>query len=84
MKKFYYLVSGLVLTLLGIAIIFYVGLGSCFFGGIVGIINAIKAPEPLTIGSLIWNILRILAIIPVGLLCIMFFIGPGLKQMSKS
>lgn len=65
---------GCLLILVGIALGLYVGLWLCFIGGIVQVVEAIKA-EPVSAWGIAWGVLRIVLAGPVGwgsfLLCSM-------------
>ena len=50
---------GLLMILGGVVLGFYVGFWICFIGGIVDIINAFKASEPVAVSIIGWGILKI-------------------------
>lgn len=67
---------GLALILLGVVAGLYVGLWVCFIGGIVGLIEAVRAPNLVAL-DVAWNIAKIFLAGAAGWLSALVFIFPG-------
>ncbi len=68
---------GLLMILGGVVLGFYVGFWICFIGGIVDIINAFKASEPVAVSIIGWGILKIFFATIAGWVSALALIIPG-------
>jgi len=75
-------ILGILLILGGIVLGLWLGLWVCFIGGIVGIINAIKAPGTVEALTIAWNIVKILFASLAGWLSALALIFPGIKLLG--
>ena len=69
-------IIGVMLILAGIALGLYLGVWVCFIGGIVDIIDQIKAPE-LSAMAVAWGVVKIVFASLVGWLAALILILPG-------
>ncbi len=67
---------GLILIIAGIILGIYVGLYLCFIGGIIGLIEAVRAPELLA-SKVAWSIAKIVFASFLGWLSAFVLIFPG-------
>lgn len=75
-------VLGLLLCLAGIALGLYVGLYLCFIGGIVDIVNQVKANGNADAVVIAWGVARILLAGAAGKLCATLLIVPGIAMID--
>jgi hypothetical protein len=80
-KPGYHNVLGLSLIVAGIIVGLYVGLWVCFVGGIVGIIEAIRAPELVAMAVAI-NLVKIVLAGAAGFLSAFALILPGIAMLK--
>ena len=70
-------VIGILMVLGGVVLGLYLGLWVCFVGGIVGIIEAIRAPEVIAMDVAI-SVVKIIFAAAVGQISALFLVIPGL------
>lgn len=75
-------VIGLTLVLAGVALGIYVGFWWAFIGGIVGFIDAVRAPEVVSIDVAI-NVAKVVFATPIGVLCGAMLAYPGAALLDK-
>lgn len=76
-------ILGILMILGGIALGLWLGIWVCFIGGIVGIINAIKAPGAVEVLTIAWNIVKILFASLIGWLSALILIIPGVALLDN-
>jgi uncharacterized membrane protein len=69
-------IIGILLILVGICLGLYVGVYLCFIGGIVDIIEQVRAPE-MDSTAVAWDVVRIMFAGLAGWACAVIFILPG-------
>jgi hypothetical protein len=74
---------GIALVIIGLCAGLYFGLWWAFIGGIVALIQAIKAPE-LSAMLVALDIARIVLASAIGTLCAVVFIVPGMTLLRQS
>ncbi len=79
MKK----ILGILMILGGIGLGLYIGLWWCLIGGIVSIVNALKAPGPVEAMVIAGAITRILFASVAGWVSAMVLIIPGFLTLTK-
>lgn len=79
-------IIGIILMLTGLVFGLWLGVEVLFVGGIVDIINQIKAPE-LSVVTVAWGLVKIIFAPGVGLIIVIALISPGwrivINQSSK-
>jgi hypothetical protein len=77
------LVGGTLLCILGVALGLYVGLWWAFIGGIVQVIEEIRAPELSALGVAI-GVIKVMFAGFVGLISALCFVMPGATMIKNA
>ena len=75
-------IIGLLLIVAGICLGLYVGLWLCFIGGIMDIINAVRA-ETLVKATVGWGVVKIMFAGFLGWVCALVLIIPGKMMLEE-